>query len=91
MDIDNSGDEAPDINDLTYMTNYMFQGGPEPPHMASADLNCSGGVPNISDIIMLVTYMFQEGPPGTCCHSLVKYDAPARPRPVGDGVGKDRN
>jgi hypothetical protein len=59
-DIDFSGG-IPDISDILYMVEYMFQGGPPPPIMESSDVNNSGGVPNITDLIRMVDYMFQGG------------------------------
>jgi hypothetical protein len=62
-DINDSGNPIPDIIDLIYLVNYMFQEGPEPPNMWVTDVNCDfTQIPNISDLIYMVTYMFQGGP-----------------------------
>ncbi len=63
-DIDGSG-EGPDISDLVFLVDYMFNAGPEPPIMWSADLDGSGGI-DISDLVHLVDYMFTGGPPPVC-------------------------
>jgi hypothetical protein len=46
----------------------MFQAGPQPPCLNSADINGDDGdVPDISDLVYLVTYMFQSGPAPVPC------------------------
>ncbi|MEA3297517.1 MAG: lectin like domain-containing protein [candidate division Zixibacteria bacterium] len=64
-DIDGNGSE-PDIVDLIYLVNYMFQSGPLPPVMEATDVDGSGSGPDIADLIYLVNYMFQEGPAPNC-------------------------
>jgi hypothetical protein len=65
-DINNSGGIL-DISDLIYMVTYMFQGGPEPVFMESANINGEGpDIPDIVDLIFLVSYMFQNGPDPIC-------------------------
>jgi len=58
---------GPDIADLVYLVTYMFQDGPVPPCMESADIDGVGGEPDIADLVHLVGYMFQEGPPPAEC------------------------
>ncbi len=67
-DINNDG-TGPDITDLVYLVDYMFQGGLEPPIMCQADIDSNGAGPDIADLVYLVDYMFQGGPliPDTCC------------------------
>jgi hypothetical protein len=66
-DVNRSG-ANPDIADLVYFVSYMFQAGPPPPCMNSADINGDDGdVPDISDLVCLVTYMFQSGPAPAPC------------------------
>ena len=48
------------VNDLTYMVNFLFRGGPAPTPYAAGDLDCSGQV-NISDVTAMVRYLFQGG------------------------------
>jgi hypothetical protein len=64
-DVNNDG-VGPDIADLVYLIDYMFQGGPPPPVMAAADCNASGGDIDISDLLYLIDYMFQGGAPPVC-------------------------
>ena len=64
-DADNDG-EGPNIADLIYLVTFMFQDGPEPPFMASVDVNGNGVGPDIEDLIYLVSFMFQDGPDLTC-------------------------
>lgn len=66
-DMDNNG--SIDVADLYYMVDFMFTGGPTPPHMASMNLDCSGGV-DISDLTLMIDWMFTGGPEPWCCHSL---------------------
>ncbi len=67
-DIDNDG-KGPDIADLVFLVEYMFQGGPEPPIMCQADVDANGAGPDIADLVYLVDYMFHGGPPpGDCCN-----------------------
>lgn len=49
------------ISDLTYLVDYLFQGGPPPPCPEEADVNASGDI-GISDITYMVDYLFQGGP-----------------------------
>lgn len=64
---DVSGDlQGPDIADLTALVAFMFRNGPEPPIMAAADLNGSGGPIDIADLTYLVTFMFRGGPSPAC-------------------------
>ncbi len=66
-DIDFDG-KGPDIADLVYLVDYMFQDGPPPIIMCSSDIDANGEAPNIADLVYLVEYMFQGGPePGNCC------------------------
>lgn len=65
-DIDHNG-SGPDIADLVYLVNYMFNGGAEPPCMEEADVDGSGTGPDIADLVYLVNYMFNGGPPPVPC------------------------
>jgi hypothetical protein len=64
-DANNNG-IGPDIADLIYMVQYMFQDGPEPEDMATIDVDGIVGQPDITDLIYLVTFMFQRGPDLIC-------------------------
>ncbi len=63
-DVDNSG--GINIADLTYLVQYIFQGGPAASCGEHADVDGSGGV-NIADLTYLVQYIFQGGPEPTAC------------------------
>ncbi len=62
----NDNGTGPDIEDLIYLVVFMFQDGPEPPDIASCDVDGVVGDPDIADLIYLVAFMFQEGPDLIC-------------------------
>ncbi|MDH3891670.1 MAG: PKD domain-containing protein [candidate division Zixibacteria bacterium] len=64
-DINNDG-LGPDISDLVYMVDYMFNGGPPPEVPATADVDGSGGLIDIADLVYLVDFMFTGGPAPEC-------------------------
>lgn len=57
-DADESG--AVDIDDVVYLINYIFAGGPEPVPYESGDTDCSGAV-DIDDVVYLIGYIFSGG------------------------------
>jgi hypothetical protein len=63
-----------DIDDIVYLINYVFGGGPEPiPYLFVGDANCAGDPPvDIDDIVFLINFAFGGGPsPRTpCAHHL---------------------
>ncbi|MFQ5498718.1 MAG: S8 family serine peptidase [Candidatus Zixiibacteriota bacterium] len=63
-DVDGSG-SGPDIVDMTYLVDYLFGGGPPPPHMAMADVNGDGSL-DILDLTFLVDFLFGTGLPPVC-------------------------
>ncbi|MFH1686117.1 MAG: hypothetical protein ABIE70_01180 [bacterium] len=70
-DVNHDG-AGPDIADLVYLVNYMFNGGPPPPCdegglFVEADVNGDGAGPDIADLVYLVNYMFNGGPPPAGC------------------------
>jgi hypothetical protein len=50
------------LNDVVYLLNYLFIGGPPPDPMAAGDVNCDGTI-NVSDVVYLINYLFISGPP----------------------------
>jgi hypothetical protein len=50
-----------DIDDIVFIVNYIFSGGPAPEPLHIANTNCMESV-DIDDIIFLVNYVFQAGP-----------------------------
>ena len=71
-DVDHDGGE-PNIADLVYLVNYMFNGGPAPEchvfneYYPETDVDGSSVGPDIADLVYLVNYMFLEGPPPVPC------------------------
>ncbi len=63
-DIDNDG-EGPNIGDLIYLVDYMFNDGPAPTEMDAANVDGVNGI-DIGDLVYLVDYMFNQGPPPSC-------------------------
>ena len=63
-DIDNDG-EGPNIGDLVYLVDYMFNSGPSPVFEDAANVDGTGGI-DIGDLVHLVDYMFNSGPPLAC-------------------------
>jgi len=50
-----------DIDDVVYLINYIFGGGPVPDPLASGDADCAGGI-DIDDVVYLINYIFGGGP-----------------------------
>lgn len=65
-DTDSNG-SGPDIADLVYLVNYMFQQGLIPACPEAADLNDDQSSADIADLVYLVSFMFQQGPPPSDC------------------------
>ncbi len=59
--------DGPNIADLIFLVQFMFQDGPEPVCLAETDINGNGAGPDIEDLIYLVTFMFQDGPAPVAC------------------------
>jgi len=54
---DVNGDGRVNVADLTYLVDFLFNGGPEPPVMETADIDNNGGV-NVADVTELVRFLF---------------------------------
>ncbi|MFH1688094.1 MAG: hypothetical protein ABIE70_11325 [bacterium] len=64
----NGSGAGPDIADLVYLVNYMFNGGPVPPCLDETDHNGDHTiVPDIGDLVWLVNFMFNGGPALAAC------------------------
>ncbi len=63
-DVDNDGD-GPNIGDLVYLVDFMFNSGPPPAFEASADVDGASGL-DIADLVYLVDFMFNVGPALNC-------------------------
>lgn len=72
-DIDHNG-AGPDISDLVYLVDYMFNTGNPPLCPEEADVNNDGVGPDISDLVFLVSYMFGSGEAPAECPDLPIYD-----------------
>jgi len=65
---DANRDKETDIDDVVYLINYIFAGGPTPEPVGAGDADCSGGV-DIDDVVYLINYIFAGGPvPGQTCN-----------------------
>ena len=64
---DVNSDGGIDISDIIYLVDFAFSGGPEPPYLPAADMDCSGGPIDISDMIYLVEFVFAAGPEPLSC------------------------
>jgi hypothetical protein len=66
--VNNSSDDGVGIADLTYLVDYLFRGGPEPPCLEEANVD---GDPleliAIADLTYLVDYLFRGGPQPPPC------------------------
>jgi len=61
-DVNYDGLYEPDIRDLVYLVEHMFQNGFDPPCFEEADINADGKERiDISDLVCLVSYMFHYG------------------------------
>ena len=63
-DIDGSGGD-PNVVDLTYFAEYLFNGGPPPPVLEMANVDGDNGI-NVVDLTYLVAYLFEGGPAPDC-------------------------
>jgi hypothetical protein len=57
---DANDDDSVNISDMTYISNWLYDGGPAPANMDAADANDDGAV-NISDWGYLNNYLFSSG------------------------------
>jgi hypothetical protein len=63
-DVDNDRDI--DENDVDYLSDYMFNQGPEPTPLESGDVDCITEI-TISDLVYLVEYVYENGPAPCSC------------------------
>ena len=64
-DINNDG-QGSNVEDLTYIVEYLFRGGPIPPNLLAANCDGIAGQPNILDLACTVDYIFRGGPDPIC-------------------------
>ncbi len=72
-DVDRGGGANPiNVADITYLVDFLFNGGPYPECAEEADVDAGGGFNpiNVADVTWLVGYLFLGGPPPTPCSYL---------------------
>ncbi len=57
---DADGSATVDIDDVVYLINYIFGGGPAPDPLTSGDADCSSAI-DIDDVVYLINYIFGGG------------------------------
>jgi len=62
-DVDNSGNI--DIDDVTFLITYLYEGGEAPDPLFTGDTNCSSDV-DVDDIVYLIEFIFSAGPEPCC-------------------------
>jgi len=62
---DVNGNGLLNLLDITFLINYLYKGGPEPPNLSLCDVNHSGTV-NLLDITYLINYLYKGGPEPDC-------------------------
>jgi len=58
-DADTSG--SYNINDIVYLVNYLFRGGPDPYPTESGDADMNGSI-EVADIVYMVNFLYNGGP-----------------------------
>jgi len=67
-DVNGDGEPVANISDVTYLVNYLFRHGPEPPCLAEANINGDGlEKVDVADLTHLIAYLYRMGPaPANC-------------------------
>ncbi|MCX6828680.1 MAG: hypothetical protein NT002_05295 [candidate division Zixibacteria bacterium] len=65
---DANGSGIHNIQDITYLINFLYKGGPQPTpyHICSGDANCNCII-NIQDITYLINFLYKGGPIPCSC------------------------
>jgi len=64
--VDGDLEDQVNVSDLTFLVDYLFNGGSEPPCPEEADVNGDGSI-DVSDLSYLVDYLFRGGNPPVSC------------------------
>jgi len=64
--VDGDPGDAINVADLSYLVDYLFFEGPEPPCFEEGDVDGSDAI-NVADLTYLVEYLFFSGPPPASC------------------------
>jgi hypothetical protein len=65
---DCTGDCFVDIDDVVFLIEYIFSGGPEPSPLQIGNVDCSDPEPiDIDDVVYLINYIFGDGDPPMLC------------------------
>jgi len=59
---DTNGDGIIDLEDVLYLINYLYKGGPAPVLLEAGDVDNNGTV-ELGDVLYLISYLYKGGPP----------------------------
>jgi hypothetical protein len=62
---DANGNGIVNIQDITFLINFLYKGGASPNPLQAGDANASGLI-NIQDITYLINYLYKQGAPPNC-------------------------
>jgi len=74
-DVDGNG--TVDVNDVFYLINALFAGGPQP--ICHADVNADGHI-DVNDVFYLINYLFAGGPPPLSARAPAALSTARKPR-----------
>lgn len=66
--VDSSPDDVTDIDDMVYLVNFAFKGGPRPSCDEESNIDGSlDGIIDVDDLVYMVNFVFKDGPPPSSC------------------------